>query len=554
MPESIRKVNVIGHLHPDTDSICAAISYAYLKNQIGENIHEARRAGALNRETAFVLQHFGFAEPPIITTVTPQIKDCEIQKQPGISGEMSLYAAWNRMREIKLDTLCVTDDNNDMQGLIAVKDIANANMDIFDTSVLATSRTSYLNILTTLDGKMVAGDPDGRIETGKVCVGTTPELMETVVTPGDIVLVSNRYETQQFAIESGASCLIACCDAAVSSRIVASAEEHGCAIICTPYDTYAAARLISMAIPVRAKMLPEELILKFSVNTAVDEAQKIMSKSRHRFFPVIDEDGHYAGLVTSPNMLNPNKKHVILVDHNERSQAVDGLEEAVIMEIIDHHRIGSIETDAPALFRAVPVGCTCTIIYDLYQEAGVEIPANIAGLMLSAILSDTLMFRSPTCTPHDKYVGEQLASICGEDIETYADAMFDAGSDVSGRTAEEVFGQDYKVFSRGNAHFGVGQGSYMTEASRKKAEELVGPYLPEAAKADELPMVFYMFTDVKSQVTELLYYGDGADEIVSHAFGVEAKDGMAVLPGVVSRKKQVIPALMATFQNIQQED
>ena len=554
MPESIRKVNVIGHLHPDTDSICAAISYAYLKNQIGENIHEARRAGALNRETAFVLQHFGFAEPPIITTVTPQIKDCEIQKQPGISGEMSLYAAWNRMREIKLDTLCVTDDNNDMQGLIAVKDIANANMDIFDTSVLATSRTSYLNILTTLDGKMVAGDPDGRIETGKVCVGTTPELMETVVTPGDIVLVSNRYETQQFAIESGASCLIACCDAAVSSRIVASAEEHGCAIISTPYDTYAAARLISMAIPVRAKMLPEELILKFSVNTAVDEAQKIMGKSRHRFFPVIDEDGHYAGLVTSPNMLNPNKKHVILVDHNERSQAVDGLEEAVIMEIIDHHRIGSIETDAPALFRAVPVGCTCTIIYDMYQEAGVEIPANIAGLMLSAILSDTLMFRSPTCTPHDKYVGEQLASICGEDIETYADAMFDAGSDVSGRTAEEVFGQDYKVFSRGNAHFGVGQGSYMTEASRKKAEELVGPYLPEAAKADELPMVFYMFTDVKSQVTELLYYGDGADEIVSHAFGVEAKDGMAVLPGVVSRKKQVIPALMATFQNIQQED
>ena len=554
MPESIRKVNVIGHLHPDTDSICAAISYAYLKNQIGENIHEARRAGALNRETAFVLQHFGFAEPPIITTVTPQVKDCEIQKQPGISGEMSLYAAWNRMREIKLDTLCVTDDNNDMQGLIAVKDIANANMDIFDTSVLATSRTSYLNILTTLDGKMVAGDPDGRIETGKVCVGTTPELMETVVTPGDIVLVSNRYETQQFAIESGASCLIACCDAAVSSRIVASGEEHGCAIISTPYDTYAAARLISMAIPVRAKMLPEELILKFSVNTAVDEAQKIMGKSRHRFFPVIDEDGHYAGLVTSPNMLNPNKKHVILVDHNERSQAVDGLEEAVIMEIIDHHRIGSIETDAPALFRAVPVGCTCTIIYDMYQEAGVEIPANIAGLMLSAILSDTLMFRSPTCTPHDKYVGEQLASICGEDIETYADAMFDAGSDVSGRTAEEVFGQDYKVFSRGNAHFGVGQGSYMTEASRKKAEELVGPYLPEAAKADELPMVFYMFTDVKSQVTELLYYGDGADEIVSHAFGVEAKDGMAVLPGVVSRKKQVIPALMATFQNIQQED
>ena len=554
MPESIRKVNIIGHLHPDTDSICAAISYAYLKNQTGENIHEARRAGALNRETAFVLNHFGFEEPQIITTVTPQIKDCEIQKHPGIDGEMSLFAAWNHMREIKLDTLCITDGDNDMLGLIAVKDIANANMDIFDTSVLASAHTSYLNILTTLDGKMVVGDPNDHVGNGKVCVGTTPELMETVVAPGDIVLVSNRYETQQFAIESGASCLIACLDSNVSSRVVSSAQEHGCAIITTPYDTYAAARLISMSIPVRAKMLPAEKILKFSVNTPVDDAQKTIAHSRHRFFPVIDEAGHYTGLVTSPNLINPNKKHVILVDHNERSQAIDGLEQAVIMEIIDHHRIGSIETDGPVYFRAEPKGCTCTIIYDMYQEQGVEIPANIAGLMLSAILSDTLMFRSPTCTPRDKYVGEQLAKICGEDIESYADAMFDAGSDVSGRTAEEVFGQDYKLFSRGNAHFGVGQGSYMTEASRKKAEELVGPYLETAAKADEIPLVFYMFTDVKSQVTEMLYYGEGADEVVSRAFGVEAKDGMAVLPGVVSRKKQVIPALMATLQNIQQED
>lgn len=223
------------------------------------------------------------------------------------------------------------------------------------------------------------------------------------------------------------------------------------------------------------------------------------------------------------------------------------------MEIIDHHRIGSIETAAPALFRNMPVGCTSTILWQIYQENDVEIPANIAGLMLSAIMSDTLAFRSPTCTPLDIKAGEDLARICGEDIPSYSDAMFEAGADLTGRTAEEVFHQDFKVFSRGNAKFGVGQGSFMTENSRKAAEKLVGPYLAEAAAAEELPMVFYMFTDVKSSTTEFLYYGEGAEDVIRRAFGVEVKDGMAVLPGVVSRKKQIVPPLMATFQKIQEE-
>ena len=234
-------------------------------------------------------------------------------------------------------------------------------------------------------------------------------------------------------------------------------------------------------------------------------------------------------------------------------QAVDGLEQAVIMEIIDHHRIGSIETTAPALFRNEPVGCTCTILFSMYQEAGIEIPSNIAGLMLSAILSDTLAFRSPTCTKRDEYAARELARTCGEDIDSYADAMFDAGAELTGRTAEEVFHQDFKVFSRGSARFGVGQGSFMTENSRKAAEALVGPYLKEGADADELPMVFYMFTDVKSATTEMLYFGAHAEDVVRRAFNVTPKDGIATLPGVVSRKKQVIPALMSTLQDTQDE-
>ena len=553
MPEAIRKVNVIGHLHPDTDSICAAISYAYLKNQIDEPICEARRAGALNRETAFVLKHFGFEEPPLITSVTPQIKDIVVQKQPGIDAEMSLFAAWNMMQDTKVDTLCITDEDKHLEGLIAVKDVANANMDIFDTAMLSEAQTSYKNIIETLNGTLLLGDPNGRVTKGNVRVGTTPEMMEDTIKAGDIVLVTNRYETQQFAVECDAGCLVICCGANVSKRVIASAERHGCTIITTPYDTFAAARLIGMSVPVRAKMLRKG-ILQFSVNTSVDDARKIMAKSRHRFFPVIDEDGSYFGLVSSPNLINIKRKHVILVDHSERSQAVDGLDQAEIMEILDHHRIGTIETNAPVYYRAEPVGCTCTIIYSAYAEAGVEIPPKIAGLMLSAILSDTLTFRSPTCTAKDRHAAEELAKICGEDIETYADSMFEAGADLTGRTAEEVFHQDFKVFSRGNAKFGVGQGSYMTKNSRVAAENLVRPFLAEAAKAEELPMIFYMFTDVKSQSTDLMIYGNGAEDVVAQAFDVTPKDGMALLKGVVSRKKQIIPPIMATLQKIDEDD
>ena len=553
MSEAIRKVNVIGHLNPDTDSICSAISLTYLKNAIDDSTtYQARRAGSVSRETAFVLRHFGFEEPELITTVTPQVKDTDIQRQPGIDAEMSLFAAWNLMRESKVDTLCVTDADDRLEGIIAVKDIASANMDVFNNGVLAQARTRYRNLVETLDGELLLGDLDGVVEKGDLRVGTTPEMMEDAIKPGDVVLVTNRLETQLYAVERGASCLVVCCSAEVSDQVVEAARANGCSIVATPYDTYAAARLASMSIPVRAKMLSEG-ILKVSVNTSIDDARKIMAKSRHRFFPVIDEDGRYVGVISTPNLLSAKKKHVILVDHNERGQAVEGLEQAEIMEIVDHHRIGSIETDGPVVFRNMPVGCTCTILYMMYRENGVEIPRDIAGLMMSAILSDTLAFRSPTCTPFDRDAAEALAAICGEDIPTYSDAMFEAGADLTGRTAEEVFHQDFKVFSRGNVKFGVGQGSYMTVNSRKAAEALVGPYLPEAAKNEELPLVFYLFTDVKSSSSEILWTGEGAADIVRRAFGVEPDGDLAMLPGVVSRKKQVIPALMATLQSIQDD-
>ena len=553
MPEAIRKVNVVGHQHPDTDSICAAISYAYLKNELGGSVYEARRAGAINRETAFVLKHFGFEEPRLITTLTPQIKDVSFRKAAGIDPETSLSTAWNLMRSENTSTLCVTDDDSSLLGLIAVKDVANANMDILDNTVLSESHTRYKNIVSTLGGEMLVGNINGVVPEGHVIVGTSPEMMEDTIQEGDVVLCTNRYETQRFAVEAGAGCLIVCHSAKVSGVVRSAAEERGCAIVTTPYDTYAAARLITMSIPVRAKMLGADKVERFSVNTSIDDAQKVMARTQHRFFPVIEEDGTYAGVVSTPDLLNPRKKHVILVDHNERNQSVDGREQAEILEIVDHHRVANIETANPVFFRNVPVGCTCTIIYDIFEENGIAIPANIAGLMMSAILSDTLCFRSPTCTPRDVFVGKKLAEICGEDYEEFADQMFDAGADLTGRTADEVFNSDFKVFSRGNVRFGVGQGSFMTKTSRKAAEALVGPYLADGAKINELPMVFYLFTDVKSQTSDMLYWGAAAEQIAARAFDVTPEDGIAVLKGVVSRKKQVIPALMATLQRMQEE-
>ena len=554
-PEAIRKVNVIGHLNPDTDSICSAIAYAYLKNQIDSTNtgYEARRAGAVNRETSFVLDHFGFEEPRLITSVAPQIKDIEITPLQGIGLETSLEVAWDLMRDTTSGTLCVVDSQGDLEGLIAVKDIANANMDILDNFALSRARTPYHNVLDTLNGQMVVGNPHDVIRMGKLSIGTTPEMMDGLVAPGDMILVTNRYESQRFALESGAGCLIVCCGANVTSVIRNLAQERGCTIITTPYDTFAAARLITMSIPVRAKMLPEEKIDFFSVNTAVEDAQRIMARTQHRVFPVLREDGTYAGVVSSPNMLNVDKKHVILVDHAELSQTVEGIEQAEIMEIIDHHRVGTIETPGPIFYRCEPVGCTCTIIYEMFQEYDIEIPPSIAGLMMSAILSDTLCFRSPTCTPADIEVGNELARICGEDPEAYSDAMFDAGANLEGRTADDVFNSDFKIFSRGDASFGVGQASFMTKKSRLAAEELLKPYFESAAVSKHLPIIYYMFTDIRSQTTEMLYYGPAADQLLSRAFNVKAKDGRAILPGVVSRKKQVIPALMTTIQRFQEE-
>ena len=548
MPKEAHKVVVIGHRNPDTDSICSAIAYAELKNRTSTLVCEPRRAGKMNQETEFVLKKFGVTPPRMCTDVNPKIRDVDYREMPGIPGSTSLRRAWKIMRDQQIDTLSITSADNELEGIITVKDLATANMDVFDTAVLAKSRTSYKNILETLNGTMVVGNADAVCTTGHIKIGTaTPEMLESSVEKGDIVILSNRYESQLCAIEKEASLLIICNGAKVGRTIQRIADETGVAIMTTPVDTYAAGKLISQCAPISYYMTRDD-ILKFALVAPVADVLRVMAKVRHRYFPILDEEGKYCGMVSRRNVIALRKRRIILVDHNEATQAVEGFDQAEILEIIDHHRIGSLETSGPVYFRNVPVGCTATILYQMYGEQGLTPSREIAGLLLSAILSDTLVFRSPTSTPQDEAAAKALAALAGEDIQSYAEQMFEAGADLTGRTAEDVFSSDFKAFSRGDVKFGVGQSTYMTDKSRAAAEALVQPFLPEASRREGLPLIFYMFTDMKTQSTDLMFYGHNAEEIIRDAFHVEPEGNIAKLPGVVSRKKQLIPPLLAALQ------
>ena len=551
MPKEAHKVVVIGHRNPDTDSICSAIAYAELKNRTSTLVCEPRRAGKMNQETEFVLKKFGVTPPRMCTDVNPKIRDVDYREMPGIPGSTSLRRAWKIMRDQQIDTLSITSADNELEGIITVKDLATANMDVFDTAVLAKSRTSYKNILETLNGTMVVGNADAVCTTGHIKIGTaTPEMLESSVEKGDIVILSNRYESQLCAIEKEASLLIICNGAKVGRTIQRIADETGVAIMTTPVDTYAAGKLISQCAPISYYMTRDN-ILKFTLVTPVADVLRVMAKVRHRYFPILDEEGKYCGMVSRRNVIALRKRRIILVDHNEATQAVEGFDQAEILEIIDHHRIGSLETSGPVYFRNQPVGCTATIITQMYDENGVDIPPQIAGLLLAAILSDTLAFRSPTCTPVDENAAKRLAKIAGVDIEEFSTEMFEAGEKLDGKTPEEVFLQDFKVFMCGDIRFGVAQGSYMTRKNLTAAEALLKPYLEEARNKQNVEDIYMLLTDVPKEESVVICNGRYAAEVLVEGFNTQpAADASWTLPGVVSRKKQFIPALMTAYQEL----
>ena len=554
--EELKKTLVLGHRNPDTDSICSAICYAGFKHQLtGEN-YEPCRAGNVSPETQYVLDYFNLKAPRLVENVKTQVKDIEIRKTKGVSRGISLKNAWGLMQENNVVTLpCVTEEGL-LEGVITIGDITKSYMNLYDSSIISKACTKYANILDTLEGSMVVGDSEAYFDRGKVLIAAAnPDLMENYIEKHDLVILGNRYESQLCAIEMEAGCIIVCEGAGVSLTIRKLAQERGCAVITTPYDTYTTARLINQSMPI-SYFMTKENIIEFSEEDYLDDIREIMASKRHRDFPILDSDGKYIGMISRRNLLGAKGKSIILVDHNEKSQAVEGMESADIREIIDHHRLGTVETMSPVFFRNQPLGCTATIIYQMYQENHMEIDKTTAGLLCSAIISDTLLFRSPTCTPIDKAAGLALAQIAGLDIEKYAIDMFAAGSNLKGKSDGDIFYQDFKRFTVGNSVFGIGQITSLNAVELKDLRTRMSAYTEKEREQHEIDMMFFMLTNILTESTDLICTGQGAEQLIANAFHVKDEDmenvsgqtGIVKLPGVVSRKKQLAPQIMMALQ------
>ena len=544
------RIFVIGHKNPDTDSICSAIAYADIKNRTSQKVkYVAKRAGQINEETEYVLNRFGMQPPGYLSNIGTQVKDMDIRMSPEADKSMSLKNAWDLMMDKSIVSLPIRDREGQLEGLITIGDIAKTYMDTTDSYLLSRAKTQYKRIAETIGGTVIEGNEHGYFVNGKVMVGTAnPEMLKAYVEEDDLIIMGDREEDHLQAIAQNVSCIIVGMGIEVTEKVIKLAHERQIIIIRSPYDTFTIARLINQSIPVKYIMKTDNLVT-FSTEDFTDDIQNEMIKHRHRAFPVINKKGKCIGTISRRNFLDMHKKKVALVDHNEKDQAVDNIEKAEIMEIIDHHKLGSLETMTPISFRNQPVGCTATILYEMYGEQKLEISPTIAGLLCAAIISDTLMFRSPTCTLSDKMAAGALALIAGIDIEKFAREMFKAGSNLKDKSPEEIFYQDYKKFiAEGDINFGVGQISSMDTDELAVIKERLVPFMVSECGRHGVTRVYFMLTNIIEESTELLYYGDGSEEMAKIAFHMDPVDGAFDLKGVVSRKKQLIPALMEAAQ------
>ena len=544
------KIFVIGHKNPDTDSICSAIAYCDIKNRTTqESRYIPKRAGQINEETEYVLNRFGVQPPGYLSNIGTQVKDMDIRLSPEANKSMSLKNAWDLMQENSIVSLPIREKDGTLEGLITIGDIAKTYMDTTDSYLLSRARTQYQRIAETIGGKVVEGNGHGYFVQGKIMVATAnPDKMKEYVEENDMIIMGNREEDHLQAIEQNVSCIIVGLGIEVTEKVLKLAHEKDIIIISSPYDTFTISRLINQSIPVKYIMKTENLVT-FNTEDFTDDIQDVMIKHRHRAFPVIDKKGKCIGTISRRNFLDMHRKKVVLVDHNEKDQAVDNIDKAEIMEIIDHHKLGTLQTMQPISFRNQPVGCTGTIMYQMYGEQKLEIPPKIAGLLCAAIISDTLMFRSPTCTLQDKMAAGALALIADISIEEFAREMFKAGSNLKDKSPEEIFYQDYKKFiAEGDVCFGVGQISSMDADELKEIKERLLPFMVSECGRHGVSRVYFMLTNIIEQSTELLFYGEGSEEMAVNAFKMQPENGTIYLKGVVSRKKQLIPPLMEAAQ------
>ena len=540
--ERIPATYVTGHRNPDTDSIVAAISYANLCNALGETGYVPARLGHLNDETAFILNKFGFQPPLYLHTVRTQVRDIEYDQLPQVGLNAPVSHVWELMYEKQRNKIAqVVNEDGTLYGVVSIGDIAEQDMrSIREPHV---DNVPVFNLLSAIDGTIINSDKNVFEDlTGDVVIAL-PGLGETLhsVKEGSIVICGEQQDVAEKALEKKAACIIFCqCTLAEKYR----GKDSETCLITTPCDAYMTSRMIYQSIPVARIITPHPMVC-FHLDDFLDDVKETILQSRYRSYPVLDAEEHVVGSLSRYHLMQPKRKRVFLVDHNEISQSVAGLEQAELVGIIDHHRLADVQTGYPVFMRNEPVGSSVTIIATMYQEQGLTPGMNLAGLMAAAILSDTVMFKSPTATPRDKRIAERLARIAGLDLEALGKEVFSA-SQSADKSAESLLFSDYKEFLISEHKLGIGQITSMdSEGLVSRADEFLA-VMQEEKEKKEYDLVILMITDVLKAGTELIIAGD--DDVLLQAFGVpKVENHRAFLPGVVSRKKQVVPALSALW-------
>jgi manganese-dependent inorganic pyrophosphatase len=537
-------IYITGHKNPDTDSICSAIAYADLKNKLGHTSAKAIRLGSVSKETQFALDHFKVKAPDLMESMKAQIADLNFGPKEVLLPSDTIKKAWDLIKDSDSKTLSVVDDEGKLIGIASQSTITSSYMDIWDNAAIQKSNTKVASIIETLSAKPVYLVDDGADLKGKIVVSAMlPDSSEPFIEQGDIVICGDRIDSQEMIIRNKAALMVVTGNLPVSKEIVEKAKAADCSIISTPYDTFTASRLVPLSVPVGYVMSTEKLI-SFRLDDTIDDVRDVMLDTRYRSYPVLDSENKVVGNISRYHLIAPNKKKLILVDHNEKGQSVNGREDADILEIIDHHRIADIMTTNPILYRCEPVGCTATIVTNMFYENGLEPSKEIAGLLCSAIISDTLLFKSPTSTAADKAAVEKLAAIAGIDPVKYAKDMFKAGSSLAGKSAEDLFNQDFKEFTLGDLKLGVSQISTMDVEGLNPVKPDLISLMQNKAKGENFHLLILMLTDILEGGSELVVIGDRKD-LAEKAFDVKIPGDTVYVPGMMSRKKQVIPPLTA---------
>ena len=534
-------IYVTGHRNPDTDSIVAAMAYAALRNACGDREYEAACLGHVSDETQIVLNKFGFDPPKRIHSMHTQVRDLDFDTPPVLSAAITEGRAWQMLQEHKeISALPVANEDGTLYGMLSREDVASYNMALVTLGVL--EKVPLYNVVSVLEGKILneAGEELDTVE-GELSIAL-PQSRENLLfnRKNSIVLCGDQPDMIRRALEMNVNCLVLC--QAELSEEWRSYETTTC-IISTPFDAYRAARLIFQSTPIGRICRMKEDLVCFHLEDRVDDVRELVLKHREHCYPILDDQEHVVGMLTRYHLLRPRRKRVVLVDHNEASQSVPGLEEAEILEIIDHHRIGDIQTRNPIYVRNEPVGSTNTIIASMFQDRGLMPSAKMAGMMASAILSDTVMFKSPTCTARDVRTAERMARIANISLEELGREIFSAS--VEGKTVQELLFTDYKEFHIAGHDLAVAQITCVDSMQMLQRKEDFLKVMRKTAREKKFSMVILMLTDVLLEGSQLIYVGD--DDTVQQAFNATPKENTVFLPRIMSRKKQIIPMLSALW-------